>query len=582
MNILQVLSQYEVTGAETFAAALADVQIANGHSVFILSDNFFTPTKATVLQHPIGKRDIAQRISNVTFLKKFIREKKIDVVHAHSRAASWVCYFATRGGNVPLVSSIHYRQHLHFSSTLFSVYGEKRVAVCKSIYHHLNHELKYPLETLALVHNGIDLTKWKFKPRAIPSRSKKIVSYVGRLTGFKGDTLLILVEQVFPRVVQTMTDVEFHVYGSSRQKNHVVAAIEKVNQRMGRECILVKGFCDDVEKVYRESDLIIGSGRVAMEALACGSPVVSIGESNVVGIISEETKEEALTTNFGDLDKRRPIDVENSITAIISALKEPEKISAEWGREFVEENFDINEVSRQMSAVYAEAVARKKGINEIPVLLYNGVTADEGNEKIISASEFERQLQFLKEKQFTPLNFFDLNVCISFHQHLPPAPVLLTLMGSEETMLNAFPLLKSYNYTAVFFVQTNEITNPSLIRKIVSLGFEIGSASVTGRKMNLLSDEEIQREIGESKNTLEQITGRKIISFAYPQDYVNEKIKQMAAGAGYLFGVCVDEGRRNFWADLLKIRRIQIFHGSSTFSFWKKTSGRYLWYKNVY
>lgn len=582
MNILQVLSQYEVTGAETFAAALADVQIANGHSVFIISDNFFTPTKATVIQHPIGKRDIPQRIKNTSFLKNFIREKKIDVVHAHSRAASWVCYFATRGGNVPLVSSIHYRQHLHFSSKLFSVYGEKRVAVCKSIYQHLIQELKYPLETLALVHNGIDLTKWEFKQRAIPERDKKIVSYVGRLTGFKGDTLLILVEQVFPRVLDMMKNVEFHVYGSSSPKNHVVAAIEKVNQRLGHECIIVKGFCNDVEKVYRESDLIIGSGRVAMEALACGSPVVSIGESNVVGIISEETKDEALRTNFGDLDRRQPIDVRNSVAAITSALKHPEKISAAWGRKFVEENFDINEVARQMSLVYAEAAARKKGINEIPVLLYNGVTTDEGNEKIITASELEQQLQFLKRKQFTPLNFSELDDIKSFRRHLPHKPILLTFFGSERTILNALPLLKPHNFTAVFFVQTDNLPDPSLLHDVVSLGYEIGSASVTGRKMNLLSAEEIYKELIESKNTLEQIIGKKIISFSYPRDYVNEKIKAMAKEAGYTFGVCIDDGRRNIWADVLKVRRIQIFHQASKFSFWKKTSGRYLWYKNVY
>ena len=125
MNILQVLSQFEVTGAETFAATLSDALIEQGHRVYVVSDTFHTPTNAEVIVHPIGKRDIAQRYKNVQFLKRLIAEEKINLVHAHSRAASWVSYFATRSGNVPLVSSIHYRQHLHFSSKLFSIYGEK-------------------------------------------------------------------------------------------------------------------------------------------------------------------------------------------------------------------------------------------------------------------------------------------------------------------------------------------------------------------------------------------------------------------------------------------------------------------------
>ncbi|MBI2429725.1 MAG: glycosyltransferase [Ignavibacteriales bacterium] len=582
MNILQVLSQFEVTGAETFAATLADTQIANGHTVFILSDNFFTPTNATVVLHPIGKRDVAQRIRNVTFLKQFIRERKIDVVHAHSRASSWVSYFATRSGNVPLVSSIHYRQHLHFSSKLFSVYGEKRVAVCKSIYTHLNRELKYPLEKLALIHNGIDLTKWIFKPRELPARKKKIVSYVGRLTGFKGDTLLILVDHVFPVVLEKIQDVEFHVYGASSPKNNVVAAIEKVNQRIGNESIVVKGFCEDVEKVYRESDLIIGSGRVAMEALACGSPLISVGESNFVGIISEETEDEALVTNFGDLDPRRPIDVQNAVASIVSALRHPEKISAEWGRKFIEKNFEINAVSKQMDRVYTEAVAKKKGINEIPVLSYNGVTKHEGNETTITVSELEWQLQFLAEKHFTSLFFSDLRSIGAFKKHLPPKPIVLTFAGTEENILHVAPLLTQYGFTGIFFVRTDAMPDRSILRDLIARGMEIGSASVTGRKMNLLSDEEIRKEIAGSKTSIENALGQKILSFAYPHGYVTEKIKNIVAESGYEFAVSIDEGRRNIWIDPLKIRRIQIFHGAAKFSFWKKTSGRYLWYKSVY
>lgn len=582
MNIVQVLSQFEVTGAETFAATLADTQIANGHTVFIISDSFATPTKAKVVLHPIGKRDVAQRLKNISFLKRFIRENNIDVVHAHSRASSWVCYFATREGNVPLVSSIHYRQHLHFSSKLFSVYGEKRVAVCKTLYTHLNHELKYPLDTLAMIHNGIDLTKWVFKRHTVPAREKKIVSYVGRLTGFKGDTLLILVEQVFPVVLESVKNVEFHVYGSSSHKNNVVAAIEKVNARIGVEFIVVKGFCEDVEKVYRESDVIIGSGRVAMEALACGSPVIAIGESNVVGIISEETKDEALVTNFGDLDPRRPIDVERSVASIIGALRHPETIPHEWGRKFVEENFEIKNVTRQMDAVYAEAVAKKRKIDEIPVLSYHSVKKTEGGETTVTASELEWQLQFLVEKKFTPILFSGFRMLLSFKKHLPAKPVMLTFNGTEETIDIVFPLLRRYGLPGVFYIRTDAMPPAATLRDLAAAGMEIGSASVTGRKMNLLSEEEIRREIVDSKKTLEQTAGVPVISFAYPHGHVTERIKSIVAGTGYEFAVAIDDGRRNIWADPLKIHRIQIFHGASKFSFWKKTSGRYLWYKNVY
>jgi glycosyltransferase involved in cell wall biosynthesis len=362
MNILQVLSQYEVTGAETFAATLSDVLIEQGHAVTIISDTFRTPTKAEIVIHPVGKRDVLQRYVNVKFLKGFIRDRKIDVVHAHSRAASWICFFATRGGSVPLVSSIHYRQHMHFSSKLFSVYGEKRVAVCRSIYEHLRREMNYPVDTLALVHNGIDLNRWKFRPRTAPPRKKKIVSFVGRLTGFKGDSLMIIIKDIFPRVYAAYKDVEFHIVGAMSEHNPIYNAIAETNSKIGTDIVIAKGFSTDVESVYRNSDVIIGSGRVAMEALACGSIVVSIGESNAVGIISPRTEEEALVTNFGDLDTRHPIHVEDSAKEILTALEQPDTVSPEWGRSFIEKNFDIILVAADMLKIFVQAIAEKKKV----------------------------------------------------------------------------------------------------------------------------------------------------------------------------------------------------------------------------
>jgi peptidoglycan/xylan/chitin deacetylase (PgdA/CDA1 family) len=242
-----------------------------------------------------------------------------------------------------------------------------------------------------------------------------------------------------------------------------------------------------------------------------------------------------------------------------------------------------------MDVVYTEAIAKKKGINEIPVLSYQRITAEAGSERTLTVDEFETQLKFLKSKQFTSLTFFDLQQVVLFKKHLPPKPIILTFEGYEDNFKNAAPLLKKYDFTGVFFVQTDLHSSDRLplmsfdqVRALFGSGHEIGSASHSRPKMNLISEDELRKEISVSKNILEKELKSKIISFAYPYGYVNEKIKQIVQENGYHFAAAIDEGRRNIWLDLLKIKRVQIFHGSSKFSFWKKTSGRYHWYKNVY
>ncbi len=353
MNVLHVLSQFETNGAETYAAVLADEHIARGHTVTIVSDSFHTPTKAEILQYPIGKRDYAQRFKNIWFLRRVIKDRGIDIVNAHSRAASWVSYFATRPSGTPLISSIHMRQHLHFSTRKIPVYGEKLIAVCETIYEHLQMDLHYTGEHLALVRNGINLDQWDYQPYRETNKGKKTIVFVGRFSGFKGDTLLLLIEKIFPEVIRCYPETEIRIVGGMRDQERIIDAAEKFNAQAGKRFIVVEGFSRNVQEVYRRADLVIGSGRVAMEALACGSLVVSIGESNLVGVLTEKTKHQALITNFGDLDIRKPISVEQSVMEILTALRNPGIVSPEWGRAFIADYFNVKNIIQEIDLMSA-------------------------------------------------------------------------------------------------------------------------------------------------------------------------------------------------------------------------------------
>ncbi|MCX7983680.1 MAG: glycosyltransferase [Bacteroidetes bacterium] len=354
MNILHILSQYEVNGAETYTATLADACIARGDTVTIVSDTFHTKTAAAVLTHPIGKRTYPQRIRNIQYLSTLIREREIDVVHAHSRAAAWVGFFATRVTRIPLVSSIHMRQHLHFSSRHFSVYGEKLIAVCGAIYDHLQNDMKYKKEQLVMVPNGIDCQRWKFRPQRECTNGKKRVAIVGRFTGFKGDALLALLKNVVPRVCAEYPSVEFHIVGGMNDRQKVEREVASINERLGGTYVILRGFMFDIEAVYYTADVIVGAGRVAMEALACGTPVVAVGESSVIGLIRRETAEAAYYSNFGDLNVREPFATDLCVQSLLSILTTPQLHDPLWARSFIEQRYDINEVVNCIRSVYRE------------------------------------------------------------------------------------------------------------------------------------------------------------------------------------------------------------------------------------
>ena len=110
-------------------------------------------------------------------------------------------------------------------------------------------------------------------------------------------------------------------------------------------------------------------------------------------------------------------------------------------------------------------------------------------------------------------------------------------------------------------------------------GIGFGSHTITHPNLTQCSLEQIKKELVDSKQMIEQLTGKEIISLAYPYGAVNESIKSITAETGYKFGVATNSGPLKFYEDLFEIRRTQVFPWTDRLGFWKKTQRWYLKYK---
>ena len=156
MRILHLLSQTHLTGAEVYAAELCRQQLAEGDNCWVVSDTLSVDLPgASYIPMSIDNRRYLNRLRNIIGVIRLCKQLNIDVIHAHSRAASWIANIAAKRAGVGYVSTVHGRQKVHPSSRSWNIYGRHILAVCDHISEHLHGELNIPREFIRVVRNGI-------------------------------------------------------------------------------------------------------------------------------------------------------------------------------------------------------------------------------------------------------------------------------------------------------------------------------------------------------------------------------------------------------------------------------------------
>ena len=585
MNILMALSQLEVTGAEVYGTVLSDELIRRGNKVYIVSDTLTKPTNAQYEKIEFNKRKLKDRVSQVRKLLKIIKEKDIQVVHAHSRASSWSCAIACRIAKIPLITTIHGRQPVHLSRKLVKAFGDYSLSVCENIRDHIVNDLKVKPENITVLRNMINTKEYQKSSFADIEKNQKVISIIGRLSGPKGDVTYNLLD-----ILHRRKDFKIQVIGGKE----VPARFKKFTGN-----VEFLGYVNNVSEKIRESSIVIGAGRVAVEAILCEVPVLAIGEAESVGIVTLDRLNTALKSNFGDISLNhaptfRWTDVIPEIDKGFNINKDDLKTL----RERVIEEFSIESIVENIEKIYQREIVKKKKY-EMPVIMYHRVIKDESEKGVhgtyVTVEQFEEQMKYLKKKGYETVTFKDL-LNNRYKQRFDKDKkwIMLTFDdGYKDNYENAFPILKKYQFKGIIYVldgiEYNKwdvdipgnpekrftLMNQEELLEMQNYGIEFGGHTSTHPRLADLSIENVKSEIINSKSNIEKIIGRELLSFAYPYGSLNEEVKKIPQEAGYKFAVATDSGSIVFSDDLFEIRRIGIFPTNNLFNFKRKVSGKY-------
>jgi peptidoglycan/xylan/chitin deacetylase (PgdA/CDA1 family) len=492
-----------------------------------------------------------------------------------------------------MVTTVHGRQPIHGSRRWFRAFGARAIAVCEAVRDQLVDVLGVPAEQVVVIRNGIDPTAFPPIGTKLPLHARKPrVAIVGRLTGPKGELCHRLLSDVLD-----LNAIEARVVTGS--------ALPTAFQVFSDQVTFVQNQSVVAEEIA-QADLVIGAGRVAVEALFTGTPVFAVGETRHIGLVSLDNLEAAIASNFGDVgDEDLAMDFEEIKREFASILTDPNAlppVSTEL-RNRVLELYSLKAVASHVEEIYQDAMVETLR-REMPILMYHRLVEHPSEQGVhgtwTTVKMFEKHLRLIQRMGFETLTFKDLHDRGFMHRFSPGRKYLMITAddGYRDNLTRMLPLLKKYNMKATVYVVSGEThnrwdvehpTNPDVrvpllsadeIRALDASGHvEIGGHTLSHAKLDELNAEAQAREIRENKRALEDILGHPMLSFAYPFGYLNESAKTEAREAGYAYAVATDTGPKAMHRDPFQIRRIAVFPGTNPFGLWRKIRGDYVFRK---
>jgi peptidoglycan/xylan/chitin deacetylase (PgdA/CDA1 family) len=227
---------------------------------------------------------------------------------------------------------------------------------------------------------------------------------------------------------------------------------------------------------------------------------------------------------------------------------------------------------------FTAQLAPQVATDRLPTLAYPRVApagSPTANCYRVTPEAFEEQLRYLRDAAYYSVRLEEWCVAMVAQRPLPGRAVLITFDGGYLDFLTyAWPLLKSYGFSAMVFLVADEVGKsnswdgvygeevPLLdwqeIRQLQDEGVEFGSHSASRRSLTALSPAEVVREGARSRAILGRGLGVPVKAFAYPYGDVDRVIEHLIGACGYVFGLSRRQERSTFYDSLLALPRIEV------------------------
>lgn len=363
-RVLMVFDSMFIGGTETHVYTLAQSLVSKGIHVTICAGP--GPLQANF-------EKLGCRVETVPFLTatnrakqaqvrkrvgQIMRRDRITHLHIHQVHAGQMIYPVARKLRLRIVLTIHGKYYPLPTVLTMKRRGMKVIAVSPPI----RKWAKQAGVRSVTIPNGISRREHRPKTHGLQlirnrlhlRSDHQVVVYAGRLAVDKS--------YIANRVIQACKNLEkqgYHrlillIIGDGMLTQTVRNTAQQAEREVGRSFIRFLGPHKRLRPYYAIANCVVGTGRVALEAMACARPVVAIGSTGVFGRVSPRRLHAAWHYYFGDhatpyghLSPRLERDIRHVLRS-----REVQRRYGEAGHKYVMSKFNSDAVASKIIKVY--------------------------------------------------------------------------------------------------------------------------------------------------------------------------------------------------------------------------------------
>lgn len=375
-NVMMILDSLQMGGTETHVLSLAREMQKQGAYVVIVANEGPLREKFEEIGCPLYYIDFDMDRSEysetcreiLSQLQVIIDREKITTIHAHQIPSAYFAFLLAQKHKIPFVMTIH-----------GTYYDIKPLVEMK---HHATFiAVSYPLQEWLfendilsiILPNGIDLHEFQSNvhKNAVQNQlniqeNEKVILYSARLSWEKAGICQELIRACGEIVKYNIPNLRLIIIGTGREEKQIQKCIEETEKKIGKTFTRFLGIQSDPRPFYAMSDLIVGTGRVALEAMACERPVIAAGSRGFLGLIHPHDNT-GWYYYFGDHKHLYNCTKENMLQAIKSFLLLPFEARFRIGKEsrdlvmrFFNNTMVVSELLHIYQVLYVDTRQRKE------------------------------------------------------------------------------------------------------------------------------------------------------------------------------------------------------------------------------